>query len=554
MAVNRNLIITGIPRSGSTLACSLLNRLPDVVALNETMNVGDLLALPDADSRVQAIADYFAKTRRTIDRTGQMPQLQVAGSEGNMFLSDASTARKSAKRGSALVDVGKVLPSGYWLALKHLNAFAALLPELRQRFDCFALVRNPLATLASWHTLDHPMGRGHMPVAEALDERLAERLAGIDDGRERRLALLDWYYRRFTDSLGVDRIQRYEDITATNGGCLAEVLPSASDLPVFVREPLEGRNENLLYGAAAEAKADAQALLEDRSHACWRIYEPADVRALLGHYQRRAATPQVAEDRVLSADETGDYRPKVGFMIVGAQKCGTSALWEYLGAHPQVGMSSPKEVQLFSGPDYSSEWSPQQIDRRYEPWFRHCPEAEVRGEVTPIYLFFPEVAAQLKRYNPDLKLIVLLRDGAERAISNYYMQRARGKEKAPLWLALLAEPWRLRRCANPRDWGSASRVFSYRARGLYSLQLRNLLKHFSRHQVHIVRSRDLLRDHEAVLRGVFAFLGVAENVEMPERTALPGERHGKRRHPILSWLLRLSYLAERWRARGLYDL
>ena len=151
-------------------------------------------------------------------------------------------------------------------------------------------------------------------------------------------------------------------------------------------------------------------------------------------------------------------------------------------------------------------------------------------------------------------MIVLLRDAAERAVSNYYMQWARGKEKAPLWLALLAEPWRLRRCANPREWGSPTRVCSYRARGLYSLQLRNLHQHFPRQQVLIVRSRDLQQDHEAVLRRVFAFLGVAENVEIPERTAMPGERHGKRRHRILSWLLRLSYLAERRRARGLYEL
>ena len=552
--MNRNLIITGIPRSGSTLACSLLNRLPDVVALNETMNIGELLALPDASSRVQAIADYFAETRRTIDRTGKVPQLQVAGSGGNMFLPEASTGRQSAKRGSAMIDVGKILPAGYWLALKHLNAFAALLPELQQRFDCLALVRNPLATLASWHTLDHPMSDGHMPVAEALDGELAEGLAGIDTGRERRLALLDWYYRRFTDSLGAERIQRYEDIMATNGGCLAQVLPSASDLPGLLREPLEGRNESLLYGAAAQAKADAEALLADRGHACWRVYEPSDVRALLGVYQKRIAPTQVAAEAEPGADETGRYQPKVDFMIVGAQKCGTSALWEYLGTHPQVGMSSPKEVQLFSGPEYSCEWSPKEIDRRYAPWFRHCPDAEVRGEVTPIYLFFPEVAAELKRYSPDLKLIVLLRDPVERAISSYYMQRARGKEKAPLWLALLAEPWRLRRCANARDWGSMARVCSYRARGLYSLQLRNLHQHFPRRQVLVVRSRDLLQDHQAALRRVFSFLGVAENVEMPRRTALPGERHGKRRHPILSGLLRVSYLAERWRSRGLYDL
>ena len=552
--MNRNLIITGIPRSGSTLACSLLSRLPDVVALNETMNIGEVLALPAADSQVQAISDYFSDTRRIIEKTGKAPQLRVAGSEGNMFLTDTSAGRKSAKRGSALADVGKVLPTGYWLALKHLNAFAALLPELRQRFDCCALVRNPLATLASWHTLDHPMGDGHMPVAEALDGELAERLAGIDDGRERRLALLDWYYRRFTDCLAPQRIQRYEDIMATNGGSLAQVLPSASDLPGLLREPLEGRNESLLYGAAAEAKADAEALLADRGHACWRVYEPADVKALLGNYRKRATAPEAAAEAAPSADATVGYQPRVGFMIVGAQKCGTSALWEYLGAHPQVGMSSPKEVQLFSGPEYSSEWSAEEIDRRYAPWFRHCPDAEVRGEVTPIYLFFPEVAAELKRYNPKLKLIVLLRDPVERAISNYYMQRARGKEKAPLWRALLAEPWRLRGRANPRDWGSAARVCSYRARGLYSLQLRNLHRHFPRHQVLVVRSRDLLHDHQAVLRRVFNFLGVAENVEMPRRTALPGERHGKRRHPILSALLRLSYLAERWRSRGLYEL
>ena len=135
--MNRNLIITGIPRSGSTLACSLLNRLPDVVALNETMNIGELLALPDAESRVRAIADYFAETRRTIDRTGKVPQLRVAGSEGNMFLSEASTGRQSAKRGSARQGSARRLLS------------AALEPlELRQRFDCVALAAQPRGDLA----------------------------------------------------------------------------------------------------------------------------------------------------------------------------------------------------------------------------------------------------------------------------------------------------------------------------------------------------------------------------------------------------------------------
>ena len=130
-------------------------------------------------------------------------------------------------------------------------------------------------------------------------------------------------------------------------------------------------------------------------------------------------------------------------MIIGAQKCGTTALWEYLSAHPQVGMPKPKEVHLFSAPSYSPNWSPAEIDHRYAPWFAHCPDAQKFREVTPAYLFLPDVAPELKRYNPRLKLIVLLRDSAERTLSHYYMQRARGKERLPISLALLAEPWRL---------------------------------------------------------------------------------------------------------------
>ncbi len=156
---------------------------------------------------------------------------------------------------------------------------------------------------------------------------------------------------------------------------------------------------------------------------------------------------------------------------------------------------------------------------------------------------------------------MLLRDSADRAVSHYYMERSKGNESAPLWLALLAEPWRLRRCAKTRDWGSAARVHSYRIRGLYSFQLRNLHRYFPRQQMLVVSNRLLLRDHQAALRRIFSFLGVSENVStclsfltMAKRPASAGDLLGKRRHPILSWLLGLSYLAERRRARGLYQL
>ena len=242
------------------------------------------------------------------------------------------------------------------------------------------------------------------------------------------------------------------------------------------------------------------------------------------------------------------YQPLLGFMIVGAQKGGTVALHRFLSRHPEIGMSSRKEVHLFDGREYSGDWTPEQIDERYRPFFEHCAGTQVRGEATPIYLFFPEIARELKRYNPELKLIVLLRDPVERAISHYYMEKSRDAEHRPLWLALLCEPFRLHRCKDARAPGSAMRVGTYRRRGLYSLQLRNLYRFFDRDRVLIVRNADLLERHDAVLRRVFAFLGVSEEVKIAPAIHNKGKRDGSK-HRAVSWLLRLSYLLEAARMR-----
>ena len=237
-------------------------------------------------------------------------------------------------------------------------------------------------------------------------------------------------------------------------------------------------------------------------------------------------------------------------MIVGAQKCGTTALAHFLSRHPEIGMASPKEVHLFDSPKYSRDWTPEQIDERYRPFFEHCGDAAIRGEATPIYMFLPEIARELARYNPELKLIVLLHDPVERALSHYYMEKNRGKEHRPLWLALMREPFRLRRCKDARAHGSTMRVCSYRRRGLYSRQLRNLYRFFDPDRILVVRTRDLRAHHHVVLGRVFAFLGVSEHVRIEPEIVFEGDRGG-RRHRAVSWLLTLSYLAEFVRLRGL---
>ena len=297
----------------------------------------------------------------------------------------------------------------------------------------------------------------------------------------------------------------------------------------------EDARRELLGGATATVAAHGLHVERSRFHAVLR-----DVDGLWAEAGR-------------SVTAVGAGRPRLSFMIVGAQKAGTSALAQFLDAHPEVGMSSLKEVHLFDAPEYAGEWTQADIDRRYRPHFADTrftglPGDTVLGEATPIYLFLRDVPAELRRYNPELKVIVLLRDPVERAISHYYMEKARGGERRPLWQALLLEPFRLRRSRDPRHPESAQRVWSYRARGLYSRQLRNLYRTFPRDQVLVVRAEDLLGEHDAVLRRVFEFLGVSTEVRVPPAVVFEGEP-GRPKHRFVSWLLRLSYLVEFVRLR-----
>src|ERR1700734_4057888 len=125
------------------------------------------------------------------------------------------------------------------------------------------------------------------------------------------------------------------------------------------------------------------------------------------------------------------------FLVVGAQKSGTSSLWQYLRCHPQVFMTFRAEPAYFSGHNLwrGLDW--------YEDQFRGSEGYPPRGESTPAYTMYPtftDVPQRVAALVPDVKLIYLVRHPVKRMHSHYRHRYASGIERAPIDRALREEP------------------------------------------------------------------------------------------------------------------
>lgn len=241
------------------------------------------------------------------------------------------------------------------------------------------------------------------------------------------------------------------------------------------------------------------------------------------------------------------------FMIVGVQKSGTTALASFLNEHPDIAIANGKEVHLFDSPDYSPVWASEQINTIYSTHFKGRQNVTFMGEATPIYTYFQDIPAQLAAYNPRLKLIVLLRNPVDRAISQYWMERGRGDETLPLLVALLVEPFRLLIDAlhrKKRNQGSHSRTHSYISRGHYTSQLNNLFQHFPVNQVLVVDNESLLSDHVNTLEAIFNFLG-APRAQIPAQKKVFTGDYSDKSLGVINRCLTLYFWLERKRLQRL---
>ena len=278
-----DIILTGIARSGTTLSCSLLNKLPQCVALHEPMNPAELVGLDFPDAYLARVASFFAEQRLSLLGSGTAVSKARDGRvPDNPFGSAPATAglRPSTVKNQE-VHFEKRLRPDFRLVVKHPNFFTATLTTLLTRYACYAIVRNPLAALLSWHSIQAPVNDGHLPYGEAFDAGLKADLAAEPDRLGRQLIILKWYSSRYATLLPRDHVIRYEELVSSGGRALAVIDPDAAALA----EPLESRNTSKLYDAGLVRRL-ADPLLDDES-IYGGFYDRADVEQLCAAWTQR---------------------------------------------------------------------------------------------------------------------------------------------------------------------------------------------------------------------------------------------------------------------------
>lgn len=222
------------------------------------------------------------------------------------------------------------------------------------------------------------------------------------------------------------------------------------------------------------------------------------------------------------------------FLIIGAQRCGTTSLYRYLAAHPQVRAATGKELQFFSlHHTRGTRW--------YRAHFPVRPPGIRSFEASPYYLFDPDVPARAAATLPQAKFIALLRDPVERAYSHYLHTRSYGVEPLSFAEALDAEPARLR--------AGHRREFSYVARGRYAEQLQRWYALIPAERLLVVRTERLNAEHPRILD----FLGLDPHTpaDLTRHTRRPGDDKNSQLTPELRERLKAEFAADQ---RALNDL
>lgn len=199
------------------------------------------------------------------------------------------------------------------------------------------------------------------------------------------------------------------------------------------------------------------------------------------------------------------------FIIIGAQKAGTTFLFHYLSQHPDIIAPPEKEVHFFNQRadepiTHYKHYFPLKIRRLINPRL-------IAGEATPDYIIYPQVAKLIKEHIPNVKLIVLLRNPIDRAFSHYKHNISKKREWHSFEDALKYEEIRTNLdyidiYTTRKDTIKNYCNFSYKRKGIYVEQLQWIYNYFNKNQVLIVESERLFSRSDETIHGVTEFLGL----------------------------------------------
>jgi Sulfotransferase family len=232
------------------------------------------------------------------------------------------------------------------------------------------------------------------------------------------------------------------------------------------------------------------------------------------------------------------------FLVIGAAKSGTTALYEYLKQHPQIYMSWLKEPHFFAfegekpyfrGPGDQELYNYIVVDNlgEYLALFQGASSETAIGEASVNYLYLPRACARIKHYLPEAKLIAVLRDPVERAYSSFLHMTRDGREPLNDFAqALRAEGGRIQ-----DGWAP---IWHYKQAGFYHAQLKRYYEAFAREQIRVYLYEDLNNDPVSVLLDIYRFLGVDETFgpDISKRYNVSGVPKNERLHAFYSFLMR----------------
>ena len=203
--------------------------------------------------------------------------------------------------------------------------------------------------------------------------------------------------------------------------------------------------------------------------------------------------------------------PLVDFFIVGAPKCGTTALAQLLSQHPDIVISSPKEPHYFSSDLGTGGYMPTS-DADYHSYFfpHNKAEQEIWGEASVWNMYSDIALKRISAYNPKAKIIVLIRDPAKAAFSLHQQMIYQGHEDEKDFLkAWEQSDMRFRRETFPISMDKDPKLVAYKHAFDFIPQLQRIYKHFPDEAVKIIKQDVFLSHKTATLDNISAFIGAS---------------------------------------------